>query len=347
MLLRYNINTFWSNSISTSRLKYIKQRFNNFFELILKNNFLLPLKIQYKEKNIHLYVFFFKEERFSFLRKFLILKKINLNQLILRKKYNLSGTLKTLIKKKLIYNRILTILNLKYGISYLLCLNVKNIVVNLNVEKLFFLLKNQKKILAKKLRKKRKKKIKRKFLKKFKLKFLNYIIKFKWLGLFLHIILNFYTYENYKISVKSALEKKISLLKTPYLFKYLRLESLKQKLYIIIISLTFLKSSILNTYINWIVKKTKNKKHVRNICIFFHTLKYFFDKQIIPFAGLKFAISGRLSGKLRKSSFGYKLGTMQLMNFSLYIDYSCDYVFTQYGSLSLKLWLCGNSTKLN
>jgi hypothetical protein len=25
-----------------------------------------------------------------------------------------------------------------------------------------------------------------------------------------------------------------------------------------------------------------------------------------------------------------------------FVDYSCDYVFTQYGSFSLKLWLCTN-----
>jgi hypothetical protein len=31
------------------------------------------------------------------------------------------------------------------------------------------------------------------------------------------------------------------------------------------------------------------------------------------------------------------------MTFNIFLDYSCDYVYTQFGSFSLKLWLISNS----
>lgn len=88
-----------------------------------------------------------------------------------------------------------------------------------------------------------------------------------------------------------------------------------------------------------VIKKTKNKKHIKNLIDFFSGIKIIFEKKIIPISGLKFKIAGRLGGKLRKASFGYTLGYMKLMTFKTYVDYSCDYIYTQYGSFSLKLWL--------
>ena len=73
--------------------------------------------------------------------------------------------------------------------------------------------------------------------------------------------------------------------------------------------------------------------------MFFSSLKTLFKQQVIPLSGLRFKISGRIGGKLRKSVFGYKLGQIQLMSFDSFIDFSCDFVYTQYGSFSLKLWL--------
>jgi hypothetical protein len=32
-----------------------------------------------------------------------------------------------------------------------------------------------------------------------------------------------------------------------------------------------------------------------------------------------------------------------LMSFSTFCNYSCDFVYTQYGSFSLKLWLCAHT----
>jgi ribosomal protein S3 len=71
--------------------------------------------------------------------------------------------------------------------------------------------------------------------------------------------------------------------------------------------------------------------------LFFSSLKTLFKQQVIPLSGLRFKISGRIGGKLRKSVFGYKLGQIQLMSFDSFIDFSCDFVYTQYGSFSLKL----------
>jgi hypothetical protein len=98
-----------------------------------------------------------------------------------------------------------------------------------------------------------------------------------------------------------------------------------------------LKASVLTTYISLIIKKTKNKKHINTLVAFFKSFNIIFLKQVLPISGLKFKIAGRLNGKLRKNSFGYKLGFLKLMTFNIFLDYSCDYVYTQFGSFSLKL----------
>jgi len=48
-LLRYGINSFWSNSISSSRSLYLPMQLNSYFYLFFKNYFLMPLKIQYNK----------------------------------------------------------------------------------------------------------------------------------------------------------------------------------------------------------------------------------------------------------------------------------------------------------
>lgn len=347
MLLRYGINTFWSNSISSPKLLYINDNLNPFFNLILKNYFLQPLKIQYKFNSIYLYVFFYKEERLSFLDKFLTLNKLELSRLLLRKNYS-NNTIKNIniIKKKKISLK-LVILVARMMVCRILYKiiknkNIPNILldnnsINIlkykkirNIRKNIFCLKKKKKLLFK-----RKKNL-------YKLKLINYLLKFKTLGIMCTYLVCFYTYNNYKVIFKSALEKLTSLIKFPFSFKYLRNSLLQQKLYIILLGFSFFKSKIINLYISTIIKKTKNKKHIKNLFSIFQLIKILFEKQFICFSGLKFIISGRLNGKLRKGSFGYKLGSIKLMSYDVFVNYSCDFVYTQYGSFSLKLWICEN-----
>ena len=106
----------------------------------------------------------------------------------------------------------------------------------------------------------------------------------------------------------------------------------------IFLSFFFFKAFILTLYIRTLIQKTKNKKHIQTLIVFFNLLKILFDKQLIPIYGFKFKIAGRLGGKLRKATFGYQLGATSLQTFNIITNYHCDFVFTQFGSFSLKLW---------
>lgn len=156
------------------------------------------------------------------------------------------------------------------------------------------------------------------------------------LGLFCSLLIYLYTNKNIKINLKSITNKTDGILYFPFKFKQQNFLFL-QKLFIILISFVFAKSSILNNYIDLIVKKTKNKKHIKNLVLFFSNLKILFTKQFVPILGLKFKIAGRLDGKLRKARYSYKLGSLKLLSLQVNVDYSCFPVFTQYGSFSLKL----------
>lgn len=148
-------------------------------------------------------------------------------------------------------------------------------------------------------------------------------------------MISVYTNKNFKIVFKSLTEK--SGIRFPFIFKYFKNYSLKQKFYLLLLSLYFFKTSLLTTYISLIIKKTKNKKHINTLIAFFKSFNIIFLKQILPISGLKFKIVGRLNGKLRKNAFGYKLGFLKLMSFNIALDYTCDFVYTQFGSFSLKL----------
>lgn len=174
-------------------------------------------------------------------------------------------------------------------------------------------------------------------LKIYKLNLLNSFLKFKYLELYCGLLSFFYTKQKLIINIISIFDKPFFLYKIPFFFKYLKKFFLKQKLYIISLSFLFLKGSILLSYIHNIIKKTKNKKHIKNLLLFFRELKIIFKMQYIPIYGLKFRIAGRLGGKLRKGTFFFKLGNLKLLTLTTVLDYSLKVVHTLYGVFSLKL----------
>lgn len=171
----------------------------------------------------------------------------------------------------------------------------------------------------------------------YKLTLLNSFLKFKYLELYCSVLVFLYTKQKLSISIISIFEKPFVFYKVPFFFKYLKKSFLKQKLYIINLSFLFLKGSILLYYIHNIIKKTKNKKHIKTLLIFFREVKLIFKMQYIPICGFKFRIAGRLGGKLRKGTFFYKLGNLKLLTFITFLDYSFYIVHTVYGVFSLKL----------
>lgn len=171
----------------------------------------------------------------------------------------------------------------------------------------------------------------------YKLNLINGLLKFKYLELYCSLLSFLYTKQKLAIRIISIFEKSFLFYKIPFFFKYLKKFFFKQKLYIISLSFLFLKGYIILYYIHNIIKKTKNKKHIKNLLHFFKELKMIFRMQYIPIYGLKFRIAGRLGGKLRKGTFFYKLGHLKLLTLTTKLDYSCHVVHTLYGVFSLKL----------
>ena len=332
ILLRYNINKFWSSSLVIQKLQYINILYENLLYFVLSNLFLDILKIQYNFRFINIYIFYFKYDKFNFFYKYLKIKKKLVTQLKSRLQYGLIlKVIKPLKNKK--YNK------WKYFFN-LLFLSAKKLLVIVNYKLLsnfFFTFLKEKKLFF--FNKKYINKIKKSMAWNYKLKYINHIIKLKIIGLYCSLLILLYTNKKIKINLISITKKINSICLFPFKFKYKRNYILYQKLFIVLISFIFTKSYILNNYINLILKKTKNKKHIKNMILFFSSLKIIFDKQFVPINGIKFKIAGRLNGKLRKASYGYKLGYLKLQRLSLNIDFSCFTVFTQYGSFSLKLWL--------
>jgi len=97
---------------------------------------------------------------------------------------------------------------------------------------------------------------------------------------------------------------------------------------------------LLMVYIRGLVKYTKNKRHISNLLHFFKFVKHIYSKQVVPLAGFKFRIAGRLGGRLRKSQFILKKGQVNLLVYKLNVIYNNDIVISQYGVFSLKLWVC-------
>ena len=167
---------------------------------------------------------------------------------------------------------------------------------------------------------------------------LNSSIKLKLLELYLSSLIYFYSKK--KIIIKlHLLTEKIQEVKLPFLFNILKDTEKKQRFIIIILSFMFFNAGILTTYLNNIITNLKNKKHIHTITFFFEKLRLTFLQQIVPLSGIKFKLAGRLNGKLRKSKYGYTIGSVKLMTLNLNFSYSYDCVYTQYGVFSLKLWL--------
>ena len=325
ILLRYGITVFWASSFYTQKQSNIYLQLNSLLQLILRNYFLKLLRMQHIYSHLILYVFTFKIEKLSFLKKYLIfLKKKNNSKL--RKIYGITALNKKK-KKKINKLQYLTYLKIQCNINLLKIKYNKKIpksVTTLLTKKIFY------------VRQKHRKKLMSFF--KIKLLKLNHLIKIKLLELFIVFAIAFYSKKQYTIKINLITEK-IQNIKLPFFFKIITDNESKQRFFIILLSFMFFNSSILTSYLNNVIKNVKDKKHVHILTFFFKKVNTLFLQQIIPLSGLKFKIAGRLNGKLRKSRFGYTLGSVKLMTFNLHFNYSYECVYTQYGVFSLKLWL--------
>lgn len=90
-------------------------------------------------------------------------------------------------------------------------------------------------------------------------------------------------------------------------------------------------------YIGYIFKFIQKRRHGKFIFFIKNLLSYLTTYPNIK--GLRFEISGRISGKPRSRVMCINKGNLQLQSLSNSIEYSKAHVYTVYGAFGIKLWI--------
>lgn len=328
ILLRFGITLFWSSSLFKNKTKHSFLTLNSLLILVLKNYFLQIIKTQYLMDNIILYVLKFNNEKFSLLDKYLSLQKNKFDNVMYRKIYSV----KYLFSKK--QKKPISILK---KLQYITCLQLlTSFTINLHLSKnknnfcsvflplIFPLFKNVKKTVFSGVR-------------LFKIKRLNFVIKLKWLGLLISdLIFNYFSKKIY-VNIKTITEC-LQFVKLPFFFNKIKLNSdKKQKFFRLLLSFIFFTTKIISYDISKLILNVKNKKHINALKSYFGLIQVLFLNSIVSLKGIKIQIAGRLNGKLRKSRFGFVLGSVKLMTLNTECTFSLESIYTQYGVFSLKI----------
>lgn len=89
------------------------------------------------------------------------------------------------------------------------------------------------------------------------------------------------------------------------------------------------------------------KKH-NSFLFFIKTLfQLLVNEKKYALSGLKFLISGKISGKTRSSSHKILVGSVPLQSLNKNIKMSKSHVYTIYGVFGFKLWVCENNNYIN
>jgi hypothetical protein len=128
--------------------------------------------------------------------------------------------------------------------------------------------------------------------------------------------------------------------KTP--FRFLRLSEYKKSGFnarLIIIAFAVFKASLLCTIVSDFIRKVAKKQHIGSLVSYSIFLTCLFNLQMVPLLGCKFQIKGKLSGKLRKSKYKFKVGKALLNTWALPVSFWMQSIYTKYGVFSIKFWL--------
>jgi len=103
----------------------------------------------------------------------------------------------------------------------------------------------------------------------------------------------------------------------------------------LILSILYNNTKILSDYISLIIKLDKN--HLKTLRKFVIAIEQVFFSNIIKINGFQMRLNGKLSGKMRKSKYHYKIGKMQLQTLQTKLNFSYNVSFTKFGTISIKI----------
>ena len=91
-----------------------------------------------------------------------------------------------------------------------------------------------------------------------------------------------------------------------------------------------------------IFKFLPKHKHVRFMNLLKKTFAILIDSSLLKktnsLGGIRFAVAGKLKGKLRKSKTSIQMGKLPVQSISKNVEFAKTHVFTRYGVFGFKLW---------
>ena len=103
------------------------------------------------------------------------------------------------------------------------------------------------------------------------------------------------------------------------------------------LALVYKNSKLLAEYLSECIKKDKQHRKILQKCT--ESIEKIFFSKLLFLSGMQLRVTGKLGGKMRRSKYHYKLGTVQLQTLKHFVSYSCLPVHTKFGLISIKVWL--------
>lgn len=191
-----------------------------------------------------------------------------------------------------------------------------------------------KKKLAKPLKRVKSKYSRKRIFRSIKLRKISSFLTINSLSLLLENILYNIVNENCKVYLFHMVQ---SFNKTKIPFFLIKKFKVRFELLMMYFSFYWFNSEVLASHIHDLVKNTKLKQHVRNLRFFAASLKFFFSQQILIMGGIKFQVTGKLGGKMRKSKYKFRVGKVSLFSLESLVSYTNKIVHTKYGVFSIKI----------
>jgi hypothetical protein len=101
------------------------------------------------------------------------------------------------------------------------------------------------------------------------------------------------------------------------------------------LALLYKNSKLLADYLAECIKKDKQHRKILQKCT--DAIEKIFFSKLLFLSGMQIRVTGKLGGKMRRSKYHYKLGTVQLQTLKHFVSYSCLPVYTKFGLISIKV----------
>lgn len=346
LILRYGINMLWKNKTSPVETLTNIIQLNKLIFIWLQKKKLNVLDIDYKLKQIHIFVYsqFFISRRIKFQILKLYKKKLKLN-LVMQK----FGMTKKQLISMLNFNRVkvnevfkhgnsifcnISFLLLKKWLRTLLVINTKALKNKYKKFEISFFKDNV--CLYTFLHSSYKKSQASVFGKLLLVRKINGFLKVALISKVLQHTLFLLIKKDMQIKINNIWLNK-GVPRVPLFGDFINQIVFRYNFFTLYLALVYKNSKLLAEYLSEAIKKDKQHRKILQKCT--DAIEKIFFSKLLFLSGLQIRVTGKLGGKMRRSKYHYKLGTVQLQTLKHFVSYSCLPVYTKFGLISIKVWL--------